>query len=101
MQILDVRGLAEMLDVSERTVYDLVRTNAIPYMKVGRLLRFDLIKVMAHISVAPAIQMEIPSARPKKKPAPDLYIKPVQQGQPRLRPRSRNPWIEFDEDGDE
>lgn len=101
LQVVDVKGLAEALQVSERTVYDLVRSSAIPYMKVGRLLRFDITKVMAHLTVAPDFQMEIANDRPKKKPVPDLYIKPIRQGQPRLRPRSRNPWIEFDEDGDE
>ena len=99
LQVVDVKGLAEALQVSERTVYDLVRSSAIPYMKVGRLLRFDIAKVMAHLTVAPDFQMEIANDRPKKKPAPVLYIKPMRQEYTHYRRGTRNPWSAYDDFG--
>lgn len=40
--IVDVRGLADHLHITESFVRRLVRERRIPYFKVGWLLRFDL-----------------------------------------------------------
>lgn len=39
--MLDVKQLAARLNISERQVRDLVYKRRIPYVKVGRLLRFN------------------------------------------------------------
>jgi excisionase family DNA binding protein len=41
-QLIDVRAAAERLGTSERHVRELVYRNRIPYVKVGRLVRFDV-----------------------------------------------------------
>lgn len=40
--LLDVNGVARRLGVSRHTIYSWVSQRRIPYLKVGRLLRFDL-----------------------------------------------------------
>ena len=39
-ELLDVKQTAQLLKVKERTIYEWVRTNKIPYKKIGDLLRF-------------------------------------------------------------
>ena len=41
-QLIDVQGLARYLAVAPDTVYTMVSQRRIPFVKVGRLLRFDL-----------------------------------------------------------
>jgi len=41
MKLVDVKTVAEMLGVKEKTVYDWTHRRLMPYHKVGRLLRFD------------------------------------------------------------
>ena len=43
--LLDKRSLARELNVSVRTIDSLMARRAIPYMKIGRLVRFDLQRV--------------------------------------------------------
>lgn len=38
---LDISGVAEYLGTTEHHVRALIRRDAIPYFKVGRLIRFD------------------------------------------------------------
>ncbi len=45
MRLLDISQLSVMLNVKTRTIYDLVRKRQIPYIKIGRLLRFDPNKI--------------------------------------------------------
>jgi len=40
--LVDIRVLADYLGISPDTVYTMVSQRRIPYVKVGRLLRFDL-----------------------------------------------------------
>ncbi|HLM02075.1 MAG TPA: helix-turn-helix domain-containing protein [Pyrinomonadaceae bacterium] len=40
-ELLDVKQTAQLLKVKERTIYEWVRTNKIPYKKIGDLLRFN------------------------------------------------------------
>ena len=41
MKLMDINQLAEMLNVKKKTIYDWVHKDLIPYVKLGRLLRFD------------------------------------------------------------
>ena len=41
MKILNVKQLAEILNVKPKTIYDWKHKGKIPYLKFGRLLRFD------------------------------------------------------------
>jgi excisionase family DNA binding protein len=43
----DTAGIAEAIDVHEETVRRLVRASAIPFYRVGRVLRFDIDEVRA------------------------------------------------------
>ena len=47
---VDVKAVAEFLGSSERHVRELVYRRAIPFYKVGRLLRFRLSEVEAWVS---------------------------------------------------
>ena len=83
MPLVDVKALASALAVSERTVYDLVRDQQIPYVRIGRLIRFDLTKVLAHLTVSPtALTLETDH----EQPAPP-YIRP-----PKRRKGKRIDW---------
>ena len=42
---LTVKQLAEILQVTERTLYDMAKTGKIPHLRIGRRLRFDLQQV--------------------------------------------------------
>jgi excisionase family DNA binding protein len=44
-RLVDVKAVVELLGVKEKTLYSWVNQRKIPYVKVGRLLRFDLSKV--------------------------------------------------------
>ena len=41
-RLVDIRVVAACLDVSPDTVYTMVSQRRIPFVKVGRLLKFDL-----------------------------------------------------------
>lgn len=41
MKLVDVKTVAEMLGVKQKTVYDWVHRRMIPFAKLGRLVRFD------------------------------------------------------------
>ena len=41
-KLLSVRDLSELLSVKQSTVYYWVHRNTIPYLKIGRCVRFDL-----------------------------------------------------------
>ena len=45
-QLLDVKGIAGVLDVPVCNIYRLVRTRQIPFFKIGKKLRFDLDEVL-------------------------------------------------------
>lgn len=47
---LSVQELAEMLGISPETVYGWTSQKRIPYIKVGRLVRFDQDEVKAWLS---------------------------------------------------
>lgn len=42
---IDIQELSEMLGVSVNTIYSWISQRKIPYIKVGRLVRFDVDKV--------------------------------------------------------
>lgn len=48
--LLDKRSLARELSVSVRTVDNLMARRAIPCVKIGRLVRFDLQRVKAGLA---------------------------------------------------
>lgn len=48
--LLTIKKLAEALNVSSGTIYYWVSRNEIPYLKVGRHLRFDLEEVQAYFA---------------------------------------------------
>ena len=46
--LLTIKDLAKMLQVSEKTIYQWVALGNIPYLKIGKLLRFDSLKVLEY-----------------------------------------------------
>ena len=42
MKLLDISQLSETINIKKKTIYDWTHKGLIPYVKVGRLLRFDL-----------------------------------------------------------
>jgi len=44
-RLINVRELSEYLDLSVNTIYCLVSQRRIPFVKVGRLTKFDLQKI--------------------------------------------------------
>ena len=49
--ILDVKQVSELLNVSTKTVYRLLRENTIPSLKVGREFRIPKVNVMKYVKV--------------------------------------------------
>lgn len=41
MKLIDVPTLSRLLNVKEKTIYDWIRRDYVPYLKLGRLIRFD------------------------------------------------------------
>ena len=69
--LLDIDGLAGVLGVSERFVRRLVEERRIPFMKIGRHVRFDRAEVESWIRlsrVEPARPFDIASARRPAQP---------------------------------
>jgi excisionase family DNA binding protein len=48
IDLTDVKGLSERLGVPTATVYYWVSRNEVPYIKVGRHLRFNLVNVIKY-----------------------------------------------------
>ncbi len=46
-ELVSVKSLSQMLDVKERTIREWVAKRAIPYHKLGRLVRFDIKQIKA------------------------------------------------------
>ena len=42
MKLLNIAQLSEAINVKKKTIYDWTHKKQIPYVKMGRLLRFDL-----------------------------------------------------------
>lgn len=42
MRLLDITQLSEAINIKKKTIYDWTHKGMIPYVKVGRLVRFDL-----------------------------------------------------------
>jgi excisionase family DNA binding protein len=61
-RLVDIRIVADFLDVAPDTVYTMVSSRRIPFVKVGRLLRFDLKAIDAWIAQNSVMPM------PRKKP---------------------------------
>ena len=73
--LLDIDGLASMLGVSERFVRRLVEERRIPFLKIGRHVRFEPAEVESWIRssrIEPARPFDIADAR-----------RPVQRGRNR------------------
>ncbi len=49
-RLIDVGGLAEYVGLSTHTIYTMVSQRRIPYVKVGRLTKFDLQAIDAWIN---------------------------------------------------
>ena len=49
-RLVDIRVVANYIDVSIDTVYTMVSQRRIPFVKVGRLLKFDLKAIDAWIA---------------------------------------------------
>ena len=41
MKLLNIQQLSEAMNVKKKTIYDWTHKGHIPYIKMGRLLRFD------------------------------------------------------------
>jgi len=44
-RFIGITGLSEYLDISKNTVYSWIWQRKIPYVKIGRLVKFDLRKI--------------------------------------------------------
>ena len=94
--LLDVKELAEVLQVSERHVRDLARAREIPYYKVGRLYRFDREQVLNHLLVEPVSSVEQPCQKAPK----ELAQRSSQEsGFGRYDRGSRDPFKHYDDYG--
>lgn len=49
-RLIDIHHVAEMLGIKINTVYTWVNQRKIPYIKVGRLVKFDLVDIETWIS---------------------------------------------------
>jgi len=45
MQLMTINQLSEVINVKKKTLYDWAHKGQIPYIKLGRLLRFDLAEI--------------------------------------------------------
>lgn len=65
-RLVGVDQLARELGISRHTVYSWVSQRRIPFLKVGRLLRFDLaaISTWLHSNHEPAFTLEPDTGRP-------------------------------------
>ena len=97
--LIDVKTLAERLAVSERTVYDLVKDGVIPYIKVGRLLRFDPEKVLMHLTVSPEPLLEINMPKKKNFYEPSRGGPTAHQQYEHYKRGARNPFKNYDDYG--
>jgi excisionase family DNA binding protein len=61
-RLVDIRVLADYLGISPDTGYTMVSQRRIPYVKIGRLLRFDLKAIDEWISKNSVMPM--PTRRP-------------------------------------
>lgn len=53
MKLVTVRELAELLNVSQNTVYSMIEKNEIPFIKIKGTYRFDQEEVLKHLSNNP------------------------------------------------
>jgi excisionase family DNA binding protein len=60
--VLDVKQVSEVLSVSAKTVYRLLRDDHISSLKVGREFRIPKVNVMKYIKVFGATKCEQPTA---------------------------------------
>jgi excisionase family DNA binding protein len=67
-RLVDIRIVADYLDVAPDTVYTMVSSRRIPFVKVGRLTKFDLRQIDAWI--------EKNTVLPLKKPERGGFSKP-------------------------
>lgn len=61
MKLLTVREVAHLLSMSDSGVYKLVARTAIPYKRIGRILRFDGDEIndwLEQSSVTPDVDVE-------------------------------------------
>ena len=49
IEVLDVKGAAGLLKVSEKTIYKLVTTGELPSKKIGKGIRFLKSQLIAHL----------------------------------------------------
>ena len=45
MKLLTINQLSEIINVKKKTLYDWTYKGQLPYIKLGRLLRFDLAEI--------------------------------------------------------
>jgi len=60
-RLIDINELSEYLGISKHTLYTWVSQRRIPYVKVGRLTKFDLDDIDEWIDNLPGV--DVPSAR--------------------------------------
>lgn len=44
-QLISTKKLSEKLDISENTIRWWIATGKVPYVKLGKLVRFDVVKI--------------------------------------------------------
>ncbi len=42
MKLMNITQLSEVINVKKKTIYDWTHKGLIPYIKIGRLIRFDI-----------------------------------------------------------
>ena len=68
-KLLTAKQVAELLEVKVSTVYDWVSRSVIPYVKLGRLIRFKKPDVFRWVELH-TLHPKSSSARKKSKPLP-------------------------------
>ena len=64
--IYSINELSEMLGISKQTVYHWVHRGEIPYLKVGKHLRFDYEEVLEHFRASTPSRTPSPASRLRK-----------------------------------
>lgn len=67
--LIDIGGIAEVLDVSKNTAYRMARAGEIPSLKVRGHWRFDAEKVLEHLAKPKDVWAQPPHSRAQKRAA--------------------------------
>ena len=88
-RLLDAAELSELLNVSERWVREQTRSGAIPHVRLGRFVRFDLDDVLEWVETRKAPGR--PTALRRARPVPASGTKSAQSRSQSQQPSGSRP----------